>query len=109
MKLYNVGADLSKKTIDFVIHQLKVFLKVDNNISGFKELIKWFLQHGIDLSEVMIVMEHTGLYSYYIKMAFHLPKYLLWPSRDHWAWRAARAMRSMLAGLPGMPLKNKIA
>lgn len=71
MKLYNVGADLSKKTIDFVIHQLKVFLKVDNNISGFKELIKWFLQHGIDLSEVMIVMEHTGLYSYQLEQFLH--------------------------------------
>ena len=71
MKLYNVGADLSKKTIDFVIHQLKAFLKVDNNISGFKELIKWFHQHGIDLSEVMIVMEHTGLYSYQLEQFLH--------------------------------------
>jgi transposase len=71
MKLYNVGADLSKKTIDFVIHQLKAFLKVDNNISGFKELIRWFHQHGIDLSEVMIVMEHTGLYSYQLEQFLH--------------------------------------
>lgn len=71
MKLYNVGADLSKKTIDFVIHQLKTFLKVDNNISGFRDLIKWFRQHSIDLSEIMIVMEHTGLYSYQLEQFLH--------------------------------------
>lgn len=71
MKLYNVGADLSKKTIDFLTHELKAFLKVDNNISGFKELIRWFHQHGIDLSEVMIVMEHTGLYSYQLEQFLH--------------------------------------
>ena len=71
MKLYHVGADLSKKTIDFLNHQLKAFLKVDNNISGFKQLVNWFHQHGIDLSEVMIVMEHTGLYSYQLEQFLH--------------------------------------
>lgn len=71
MKLYNVGADLSKKTIDFVIHQLSAFLKVDNSISGFRDLIKWFSQHSIDASEVMIVMEHTGLYSYQLEQFLH--------------------------------------
>jgi transposase len=71
MKLYNVGADLSKKTIDFFIHQLKAFLKVDNSIAGFREMIKWFRQHSIDLSEVMIVMEHTGLYSYQLEQFLH--------------------------------------
>lgn len=71
MKLYHVGADLSKKTIDVLVHQLKAFLKVDNNISGFKELVNWFHQHGIHLSEVMIVMEHTGLYSYQLEQFLH--------------------------------------
>src|SRR4030095_3657100 len=71
MKLYNVGADLSKKTIDFFIHQLKAFLKVDNSIADFREMIKWFRQHSIDLSEVMIVMEHTGLYSYQLEQFLH--------------------------------------
>ena len=36
MKLYNVGADLSKKTIDFVIHQFKAFLNVDNSTQSQK-------------------------------------------------------------------------
>jgi len=71
MKLYNVGTDLSKKTVDFVTHELRAFLKVDNNVSGFNNLIKWFHQHSIDLSEVMIVMEHTGLYSYQLERFLH--------------------------------------
>src|SRR5215204_4174682 len=71
MKLYNVGADISKKTIDFVIHQLKAFLKVDNSVSGFRELIEWFHQYSIALPEVMIVMEHTGLYSYQLEQFLH--------------------------------------
>lgn len=71
MKLYNVGADLSKKTIDFVIHQLKAYLKVNNSISGFRELVKWFQEYSIDLSDVMIVMEHTGLYSYQLEQFLH--------------------------------------
>jgi transposase len=71
MKLYNVGADLSKKTIDFLIHELKAFLKVENSIAGFRNLIKWFQQHSIDPSQVMIVMEHTGLYSYQLEKFLH--------------------------------------
>ena len=71
MKLYNVGADLSKKSIDFVIHQLKAFLKVDNSMAGFKDLMKWFQQQGIDPSDIMIVMEHTGLYSYQLEQFLH--------------------------------------
>lgn len=54
MKLYNVGADLSKKTIDFVIHELKAFLTISNNAEGFKQLLKWFRQHCISSSQVMI-------------------------------------------------------
>lgn len=71
MKLYNVGADLSKKTIDLVIYQLKFFIRVDNCMAGFRELIKCFHHHGIDPSEVMIVMEHTGLYSYQLEQFLH--------------------------------------
>ena len=71
MKLYNVGADLSKKTVDFLLHELKAFLKVDNNNSGFNDLLKWFHQHSVDPSEVMIVMEHTGLYSYQLEQFLH--------------------------------------
>jgi transposase len=71
MKRFNVGADLSKKTIDFFIYQLKIHLRVDNNVAGFKELLQWICQHGICVSEVFIVMEHTGLYSYQLEQFLH--------------------------------------
>jgi transposase len=59
-----IGADLSKKTIDLASHQLKSHLKIDNNSSGFQDLIRWLKRLKINAAEVMIVMEHTGLYSY---------------------------------------------
>lgn len=71
MKLYNVGADLSKKSIDFVIHELKAFLTVANSVAGFKQLLKWFHQYSIESSQLMIVMEHTGLYSYQLEQFLH--------------------------------------
>lgn len=66
-----IGADLSKKTIDFAIHQRKAHLKVENNACGFKELLTWFKQQSIDVSQAMIVMEHTGLYSYQLEQFLH--------------------------------------
>lgn len=71
MKLYNVGVDISKETVDFVNHELRTFLKADNNISGFNDLLKWFSESSIAHSDVMIVMEHTGLYSYQLEQFLH--------------------------------------
>lgn len=59
-----IGADLSKKSIDIASHLLKAHLKIENNISGFQVLIKWIRQQNVNIHNVMIVMEHTGLYSY---------------------------------------------
>jgi transposase len=59
-----IGADLSKNTIDFFSHPLKIHFCIDNNLSGFKKLLKWSKQHQISSSGLMIVMEHTGLYSF---------------------------------------------
>lgn len=61
--LHVIGADLSKKTIDFANTQGN-HLKVKNDLSGFQELIKWLGGQPIQLPETIIVMEHTGLYSY---------------------------------------------
>jgi transposase len=66
-----IGADLSKETIDFVIHQLKTHLKVQNNACGFQDLIRWLKRQSIDVSQAMIVMEHTGLYSYQLEQFLH--------------------------------------
>jgi len=59
-----VGADLSKKSIDLVINQTKHHLCIENSTTGFKQLIKWLRLCTKDLSDIILVMEHTGLYSY---------------------------------------------
>lgn len=59
-----VGADLSKKSIDLAIYPAKQHLSIENSKSGFQQLLKWLKQCTEDLSEIILVMEHTGLYSY---------------------------------------------
>ncbi len=68
---YTIGADLSKDTIDLVCHELQSHLKVENSTKGFSQMLKWFHQHHIPLSEAMLVMEHTGLYSYHLEAFLH--------------------------------------
>lgn len=72
MKIQHImGADLSKKSIDLVCHLLKTHIQIQNSIAGFKELIEWTRQQKINPSEIMIVMEHTGLYSYLFEKFLH--------------------------------------
>ena len=59
-----VGVDLSKKTIDMVCHQSRNYLQISNDKAGFKQLLQWFKGQNIDVSKTMLVMEHTGLYSF---------------------------------------------
>jgi transposase len=66
-----IGADLSKKTIDLVCHLTKMHMQIQNNIAGFKDMVKWLKQQSINPAEVMIVMEHTGLYSYCFENYLH--------------------------------------
>jgi transposase len=66
-----IGADLSKKTIDLAIHQCKGHLKVSNDSSGFQDMLKWLKQQSVDVCQAMIVMEHTGLYSYRFEQFLH--------------------------------------
>jgi transposase len=72
MKLQHIiGADLSKKSIDLVCHLLESHIQIENSITGFKKLIQWLQQQKINTSETMIVMEHTGLYSYCFESFLH--------------------------------------
>jgi len=66
-----IGADLSKRSIDLVYHLSKTHVKINNSIDGFNELIRWLQKLNIDISETMIVMEHTGLYSYCFENFLH--------------------------------------
>lgn len=65
---YIIGADLSKRTIDLFFRS---HLQIQNNSCGFKQMLKWIKEQGINTSEVMIVMEHTGLYSYLFEDFLH--------------------------------------
>ena len=72
MKVENiVGADISKTSIDMVCHLPYSHLKITNSISGFQEMLIWFNEQGLDLSVTMVVMEHTGLYSYSFECFLH--------------------------------------
>ena len=72
MKLQHIiGADLSKESIDLASHQLQSHLKIANSVSGFQQMLKWMKQQKINYSDVMIVMEHTGLYSYQMEKFLH--------------------------------------
>lgn len=68
---HTAGADLSKKSIDLFCYLLKTHIRIDNNLSGFKEMLKWLRQQQINVSELMIVMEHTGLYSFCFEAFLH--------------------------------------
>jgi transposase len=68
---YILGIDLSKKTLDVYAYQSKKHFCVDNQLSGFKELIAFLKREGIALNQVIIVMEHTGLYSYCLEKFLH--------------------------------------
>lgn len=66
-----IGADLSKKTIDFYHAESQSHLCIENSLQGFKKMIKWLKSLKVDPSEVMIVMEHTGLYGYLLEEFLH--------------------------------------
>jgi transposase len=66
-----IGADLSKRSIDLVYHLTKAYIKIDNSTDGFNDLMRWLQKLNIDISESIIVMEHTGLYSYCFENFLH--------------------------------------
>lgn len=75
MKLQHIiGADLSKKSIDLFCHLLNSHIKIENSAAGFKQLKHWLKEQKINASKTMIVMEHTGLYSYCFEDFLHQHK-----------------------------------
>lgn len=68
---YIIGADLSKKSIDFACHSSGSYLKVTNDKEGYENLMNWLRRQAIDTSQMMMVMEHTGIYSYRLEQFLH--------------------------------------
>jgi len=66
-----IGADLSKESIDLASSDTQSHLKINNSLKGFRQLLKWLKDQKIKTSAVMIVMEHTGLYSLRMEKFLH--------------------------------------
>jgi transposase len=66
-----IGADLSKRSIDLVCHLQKSHIRIENSPAGYKQLLQWCRAQKINLCQTMIVMEHTGLYSYCFENFLH--------------------------------------
>jgi transposase len=66
-----IGADLAKKSIDLYCHLLKTHIQIENSEKGFNQMMQWLRRQQIDPSEIMIVMEHTGLYSFCLENFLH--------------------------------------
>ena len=64
-----IGCDVSKNTLDFAIYAqgtsygMFQHIQVSNSESGFREMCRWLRSNKIKLSESVIAMEHTGIYS----------------------------------------------
>lgn len=66
MKKWNVilGVDVSKLTLDICCAERNVHVKIDNCSKGFGVFKKWCKINGINLKEILIVLEFTGGYEY---------------------------------------------
>lgn len=70
-KKWFTGIDISKKTLDVVIYignskraDASNYTRVSNDDLGHKELLDWFKSKKIRLAELVICMEHTGIYGF---------------------------------------------
>lgn len=70
-KSYVIGIDVSKLTLDIHCYGEIQCMLVANNIKGYKAFLKWIRKFTGDLTEVMIVMEYCGVYSYSLEKFLH--------------------------------------
>lgn len=66
-----LGVDLAKNWMDCVHHASGAYLRIENNAQGFKALFKWLQRQNIAPATTLIVMEHTGLYSFLFEGFLH--------------------------------------
>lgn len=68
-KKHFIGCDVSKDTLDFALYErgkdYRAFehLQVKNNQEGYQAMRKWLRTLKVKLSDAVIAMEHTGMYS----------------------------------------------
>ena len=59
-----VGVDISKATLDVCIHPAGQQFSIQNNEKGFRVLLNALNKLPQPRTEVLVVMEHTGYYSF---------------------------------------------
>lgn len=59
-----IGIDISKSTLDLFYNEGKQHFKIENGSEGFRKLLKWCSDLGINLQRSIFVMEITGGYEY---------------------------------------------
>lgn len=68
-KKHFIGCDVSKETLDFGLFVPKTdfqkfpHIKVANNPGGYREAVSWLRKQGVRPAEMVVAMEHTGIYS----------------------------------------------
>lgn len=69
--LETIGIDVSKATVDVMIHSSQAYCKFENSGKGFKRLYEWCSRNNsFRECETMFIFEHTGLYSYSLAIFF---------------------------------------
>ncbi len=64
-----IGIDISKLKFDVRIHSNQKASVFDNNTAGFKKFIAWLMKNvSCSKEEILIAMEHTGIYSFPISV-----------------------------------------
>lgn len=72
-----IGIDISKRTLDVVIYdqeniKIKTHFKVDNDIKGFKKMMKLFKIEKVAFDSAFICLEYCGVYG--LEIGFFLEK-----------------------------------
>lgn len=74
-RIWFIGIDISKKTLDVVIYDQKknkssIHFKVINEMKGFKNMIKILKAEGVSFNEAFICLEYCGIYG--LELGFFL-------------------------------------
>jgi transposase len=68
MKITSImGMDVSKATLDLHLHLQNKSLSVANSQKGFEQMSRWLNKELKDTSDLLVVMEYTGIYTYNVE------------------------------------------
>lgn len=86
MKITEIlGIDVSKSSLDCFLYSSQLSEIATNNEKGFRLISKWLKKNvGKDLSGLMVVMEHTGIYTWQLEQYLnkHCVAYVKRPALD---------------------------